>query len=157
MTADKFIERFLPVAEKVSDETGIPALAMIAQSALETGWGTKVKGNNYFGIKGKKQLIRTREVLKSNKKKFHTIFSIKKLASGKYEYDVLTWFDAYSDPIDSFRAYAAFIKRNKRYKKALIKSTAKDYLIEVAKAGYATSENYEKTLLRVLQSVIKRL
>jgi len=157
MTAETFISRFLPIAEIISKESGIPALAILAQSALETGWGTKVKGNNYFGIKGKKQLIRTKEIFPSNRKKFHHIYSVKKLASGKYEYDIMTWFNAYDAPIDSFRDYAAFIKRNKRYKKALTKSTAKDYLIEVAKARYATSENYEITILRVLQSIIKRL
>jgi len=157
MTAEIFISRFLPIAEIVSNESGIPSLAILAQSALETGWGTKVKRNNYFGIKGKKQLIRTKEIFPSNRKKFHHIYSIKKLANGKYEYDVLTWFAAYDFPIDSFRAYAAFIKRNKRYKKALTKSTAKDYLIEVAEAGYATSENYKTTVVRVLQSIIKRL
>ena len=160
MTPETFIKQFLPVAEKVSDETGIPALAMLTQAALETGWGTKVKRNNYFGIKGNdenRQLIRTREVLASPNKKFPKVYSIKKLASGKFEYDVKAWFTTYPNPIDSFRDYTAFLKRNKRYKKALSKTIAKSFLIEVARAGYASSENYEETVLKVLQSIIKRL
>ncbi len=30
---------------------GVPAVAVLAQSALETGWGASAPGNNLFGIK----------------------------------------------------------------------------------------------------------
>ncbi len=43
----------LPVAAKVKEQWGIPVSVRIAQAAIECGWGKHVKGNAYFGIKGK--------------------------------------------------------------------------------------------------------
>jgi flagellum-specific peptidoglycan hydrolase FlgJ len=40
-------------ARLISARTGIPAEVILAQSALESNWGRSVKGNAYFGIKGK--------------------------------------------------------------------------------------------------------
>lgn len=160
MTAETFIKQFKPVAEIVEKETGIPALAMLAQSALETGWGTKVKGNNFFGIKGKDVLVRTKEVLSKQDVHFPEIISITPTTiNGKrmYVYDVKTWFAGYSTPIDSFRGYAKFIKENKRYFKALEQKTPESYLYAISEAGYATSGNYKETVLNVLKSIKNRL
>ena len=160
MTADNFVKKFTSLAFYIEKETGIFAEAILAQSALETGWGTKVKGNNYFGIKGKKQLIRTREVLSHPNAKFPYIYSVTpKEIDGKtvYEYDVKTWFDSYDTPKDSFIAYANFIKENPRYSKALAQPTPELYLKEIADAGYATGKKYKETLLKVLKSIQKRI
>ena len=136
MDADNFIKQFLQVAKLVESESGIPALAMLAQSALETAWGTKVKGNNYFGIKGKDVLIRTTEILDRPDAHFPEVFSITKFkdANGKikYKYDCKTWFAGYATPIDAFRGYANFIKSNPRYKVALQQTTPEAYLQAVA-------------------------
>lgn len=160
MTADEFVKRFTSLAFYVEAETGIFAEAMLTQAALETGWGTKVKGNNYFGIKGKQILMRTHEILKTPNAKFDVIHEIKPFETDGetlYEYDVSTWFAGYDSPLDSFRAYTRFIKTNPRYKKALEQSTPEAYLTEVAAAGYATATNYGTTLLNVLKSVKKRM
>lgn len=160
MTADEFVKRFRSLAFHIEKETGFFAEALLTQAALETGWGTKVKGNNYFGIKGKRQLIRTKEVLDHPNAKFPEILSITPIEeNGKtlYVYDCKTWFDQYDTPIDSFLAYTDFIKTNPRYSKALQQTTPEAYLVEVAAAGYATAPNYGNTLLKVLKSVKKRL
>lgn len=160
MIAETFIKQFKPIAEIVEKETGIPALAMLAQSALETGWGTKVKGNNFFGIKGKDVLVRTREVLSKPDVHFPEIISITPTTiNGKrmYVYDVKTWFAGYATPIDSFRGYAKFIKENKRYLKALEQTTPESYLAAISDAGYATGRNYKETVLSVLESIKNRL
>lgn len=49
-TPEQFIEAVQPYALWVQETYGIPAAALIAQSALETGWGRYVSGNNLFGI-----------------------------------------------------------------------------------------------------------
>ncbi|EIT6323212.1 glucosaminidase domain-containing protein, partial [Salmonella enterica] len=50
-----FINRIAPAAQRVSQQTGIPASVIMAQAALESGWGTSqlsAKYNNFFGVKG---------------------------------------------------------------------------------------------------------
>ena len=109
-------------------------------------------------IKGKKQLIRTKEISTSPDLHFPEIISIKPFTKDGiqyYEYECKTWFDRYERPIDSFRAYVDFIKSNPRYSKALEQTNAEDYLREIARAGYATGINYEETLLNVLKSVTR--
>jgi peptidoglycan hydrolase FlgJ len=53
----KFVEQMLPQASAAARELGVDARAIVAQAALETGWGTSQpadpggSSNNYFGIK----------------------------------------------------------------------------------------------------------
>jgi len=58
-----FMRDITPHAQRVGAQLGIDPRLIIAQAIQETGWGKKVKGNNYFGIKshGKKggQIIDT--------------------------------------------------------------------------------------------------
>ncbi|MDH3977739.1 MAG: flagellar assembly peptidoglycan hydrolase FlgJ, partial [Gammaproteobacteria bacterium] len=55
---DEFIQDIWPHAEEAADKLGIDPRTLIAQAALETGWGQKlirdgsgISGNNLFGIK----------------------------------------------------------------------------------------------------------
>ena len=155
MNAELFIKRFLPVALKVEEETGfkpgILRFALLTQSAHETGWGKSVKANNYFGIKGRGQWFRTKEVYASPDLKFPgaTIHSV---------HPVVTLpFSSYHNPIDSFYDYVRFIRENPRYKKAVAAETIEEYLSEIARAGYGTDPEMETKLLNVLKSVRKRL
>ncbi|MGH2645755.1 MAG: glucosaminidase domain-containing protein, partial [Chitinophagaceae bacterium] len=47
----QYVDEYGPYAMQSEKDTGISALFSLAQSALETGWGRQVKGNNMFGIK----------------------------------------------------------------------------------------------------------
>jgi hypothetical protein len=47
----RFVNQMMPHAMRVSEETGLDPRLIIAQSALETGWGRSAPGQNYFGIK----------------------------------------------------------------------------------------------------------
>ena len=47
----EFVDILKPNAQKVADELGIDARIVMAQAILETGYGRKVKGNNYLAIK----------------------------------------------------------------------------------------------------------
>ena len=40
-----------PVAKEVAADLGISHKIVLAQAALESGWGSTVKGNNLMGIK----------------------------------------------------------------------------------------------------------
>lgn len=166
MTPEQYIKKYLPEAKKVELKTGISALAMIAQSAGESGWN-ETPGNMMFGIKdtdginGNEQLIRTKEYLPIPDAEFPIIYSVtpvKKNGVQMYKYDVKTWFVKYDKPADSFMDYARFIMENPRYKKALaVKHDPEMFLREIASAGYATGTKYEEYLVSMLKSVLKRL
>jgi len=49
--AKTFARTIWPQVTAAAQVLGVPAVAVLAQSALETGWGTSAQGNNLFGIK----------------------------------------------------------------------------------------------------------
>ena len=163
MTKKEFVKQYKPFALKSEKKTGISHLFILAQAALESGWGERGVGNNFFGIKvpknlvsstpnEKKQLLRTTEVLSSANAVFPKIFSIKKRTDGKYTYIVLDWFRKYDTPEECFTDHAQFFFRNKRYAKALeVKADPYKFAEEVAKAGYATAPDYANSLKKIIK------
>lgn len=163
MTPEQFVKVYLPEAKKVEAKTGFHYLIPLTQGALESGWGAKVKGNNFFGIKdtdgvnGNEQLITTTEYLSTNKAKFPTIISITKIGN-KFKYIVKDWFRKYPSAEKAFEDHINFFLKNKRYSEAIKhKSNPERFFEEIAKAGYATAPDYAKQLKAVMKSVIKRL
>jgi flagellum-specific peptidoglycan hydrolase FlgJ len=166
MKAQAYINKYLPEAKKVEKETGISAIAMLAQSAGEGGW-KEGPGNMMFGIKDtdgineNEQLIRTTEYLPIPDHKFPVIHSVTRVKKGNtfmYKYDIEDYFRKYDTPADSFRHYTQFIFKNPRYKKALeVRNDPEAYLRELARANYATNPDYEEYMMMMLKSVIKRL
>lgn len=103
--AVKYIRLMAPFAVKVARETGIPASLSLAQTAQETGWGTKnVKGFNFHGLKGRGpegSIVRTTH---------ESIGGVLELVEGEK-------FAAFSDTLEAFRSYAGHIA-NGPYAKA---------------------------------------
>lgn len=163
MTPELFVKTYLPEAKKVEAKTGFHYLIPLTQGALESGWGAKVKGNNFFGIKdtdginGNEQLITTTEYLSTDKAKFPTIISITKVGN-KFKYIVKDWFRKYPSAEKAFEDHINFFLKNKRYSEAIkYKSNPERFFEEIAKAGYATAPDYANQLKAVMKSVIKRL
>ena len=169
MTPKEFIKQYKPFALETERKTGISHLFILAQAALETGWGERGVGNNFFGIKvpknlvsstpnEKKQLLFTTEVLNSptpNPQQFPKIISISKRTDGKWLYRVQDWFRKYDTPKECFTDHAELFFRNKRYAKALlVKSDPYKFAEEVAKAGYATATNYADSLKNIITKII---
>ena len=165
MTPKEFINQYKPFALESEKKTGISHLFTLAQAALESGWGERGVGNNFFGIKvpknlvsstpnEKKQLLRTTEVLSSANAVFPKIISIKKRIDSKYTYIVLDWFRKYDSPEECFTDHAQFFFKNKRYAKALeVKADPYKFAEEVAKAGYATATNYADSLKKLIKKI----
>lgn len=167
MTKKEFVKQYKPFALESEKKTGISHLFILAQAALESGWGERGVGNNFFGIKvpknlvsntpkEKKQLFKTTEVLNDPNLgyKFPQVMSIYQLPSGKYKYEVKDWFRKYDTPEECFTDHAEFLFKNKRYAKALlVKADPYKFAEEVAKAGYATAPNYAKILKDVIQTI----
>ncbi|EGD33356.1 glycoside hydrolase family 73 protein [Capnocytophaga sp. oral taxon 338] len=165
MTKKEFITKYKPFALETERKIGISHLFILAQAALESGWGERAPGNMFFGVKAKKdtpinkkQLIRTTEVLgtPNEKSKFPEVISITKRTDGKYLYIVRDWFMKYDTPEECFTDHANFFFRNKRYAKALlVKSDPYKFAEEVAKAGYATAPNYAESLKKLIGEIEK--
>lgn len=135
-----FIDMALPSAEVVSNKWGVPVSVLLAQSALESGWGKKVKNNAYFGIKGKSA--------SGNSAAFGTT----EYENGHYVSKVQT-FRAYLDYSESADDYGRFLAENKRYKPAFAyKDQPEKFVHEVAAAGYATDPTYENKLVNIMRS-----
>ena len=144
-SAQSFVETLVPLAKTMAEKLGVDPRVLLAQSALETGWGKYVmhndhglSSNNLFGIKtnpnwqGEKVTSDTLEVENGE------------LVKRKDE------FRAYSDFEQSFSDYVDFIKQNPRYQKALqAVQDSKEYLQQLQSAGYATDPNYASKILKI--------
>lgn len=165
MTPELFVKTYLPEAIKVQSKTGFDFSIPMTQAALESGWGSKAVGFNFFGIKStsktpieKRQLITTTEYLKSANVKFPEVLSVVKQPNGLYKYKVKDWFMKYDNASEAFEDHVSFFLRNQRYSEALKwKCNPERFFEEIAKAGYATSPDYASQLKSVRQSVLKRI
>lgn len=165
MTVKDFTTTYLPFAKNTEYKTGISALAILAQGALESGWGKFAPGFMFFGIKdtdglnGNEQLLTTTEYSRRSDLKFPEIISVTpviKNGQKYFKYKVKDYFRKYGSPEESFTDHAKFFLSNPRYAKALqVKSDPYKFIDEIAMAGYATAPNYADTLKQVIDSIKK--
>ncbi len=146
-----FVAHLYPVARQIEAETGIDARVMLAQSALETGWGkhmiapTGVPSFNLFGIKSDSRWAgEAAEVLTTE---YRQGVAMKERAA----------FRAYDSYADSFRDYASFLQAHPRYQSALqvVDDPAK-FTQALQDAGYATDPAYSKKIQRIMNSDLMR-
>ncbi len=140
---EDFVDKMMPYAIKAVDGLGFNPLVLVAQAALETGWGRHVSsGNNYYGIKANSAWSGDSEKLTSPE-----------FRNGKMVNEVSS-FRKYSDVLESMKDYISFIKNNPRYKNAVDKSYSPDeYFEEIQKAGYATDPNYAEKLKAISRKI----
>ena len=158
-----FKEKYLPYAMESERKTGISAIFILAQAALETGWGKYAPGNMFFGIKAsattpaeKRQLLRTQEVLSAvpQIEDFPEIISVRKAANGQYYCQVRDWFRKYNSPEESFTDHALLLSQHPRYQKAMrYKSDPYRFAEEIASAGYATDPQYAHKLKIIIDQL----
>ena len=164
MTPKQFVEKFYPYAIESEKKTGIPAIAIMAQAALESGWGKSAIGNNVFGIKYKSGDKKYVEVLTTEHSKSPHAFKGAKTKSITYDrekeiyiYKIWQYFADYDSPAAAFKEHSRLLLTD-RYKDALRwKHSPVRYLIAIWKAGYATDVNYDNKMKAMVQSVKKRL
>jgi type VI secretion system secreted protein VgrG len=134
-----FIRLMRGPAQTVQAIYGIPASVVIAQSALETGWGRHVKGNAYFGVKGQAPSGDS------------ITFGTHEVVGGK-SVAVTDTFRKYDDPTQAAMDYGSFLRSNSRYAKAFEHTRdAYQFVDEIAKAGYATDPNYARSVKRIIK------
>lgn len=145
--SENFIDRLLPHAKIASESTGIPPQYMLAQAALESGWGKHEIRHadnsptyNLFGIKAganwKGDVVET-----------STTEYINGVAQRSVEK-----FRAYSSYAEGFNDYAKLLMDNPRYAKVLKSTDAATFANGLQRAGYATDPMYAEKLMRILNS-----
>jgi flagellar protein FlgJ len=159
-----FVNSYLPLASGIEKKYGMPALAILAQSALETGWGINKPGNMMFGIKagsswsGKTQKLLTTEILTGEQlKNLKSTHSITRLDSGKYSVKLYQDFRAYDSPKESFEDYARLISGQSRYQAAFQQKDPYRYAAAIAQAGYATATNYYDAIKSIIDTIKKKV
>lgn len=159
----KFVTDLRPFAIQTQNKTGIAADFILAQAALESGWGKSAPGNMYFGVKdtdginGNEQLLATTEFSRNPNLKFPVILSVtKEIRKGVewFRYRVRDYFRKYKTPEESFTDHAQFFLKNRRYREALkVRNDPYAFAAEVAKAGYATDPDYVKKLHSIIKEI----
>ena len=145
---ESFVSSMKPYAEKAAKALGVEPSLLLAQAALETGWGQKVvknvrgSSNNLFNIKadrswqGEKVTTQTLE--------FHDNTPVKETAA----------FRSYSSYQDSFNDYVRFLNDNPRYEVALQRrGDSESFIRDIQHAGYATDPDYADKVLQVQQKI----
>ncbi|EGQ7849931.1 flagellar assembly peptidoglycan hydrolase FlgJ [Vibrio parahaemolyticus] len=145
---ESFVNSMKPYAEKAAKALGVEPSLLLAQAALETGWGQKVvqnargSSNNLFNIKadrswqGDKVTTQTLE--------FHDNTPVKETAA----------FRSYSNYQDSFNDYVRFLNDNPRYETALQqRGDSESFIRGIHRAGYATDPTYADKVLQVKQKI----
>src|SRR4030095_5572202 len=161
MTPQDFKSKYFPFAKAVELSDNVPALFSLAQSALETGWGSTIVGNMMFGVKdtdginGNEQLITTTEYHNRPDVKYPVVIAVTEIIKGKrWKYKIKDWFRKYPSPEESFRDHARFLKANKRYVKAFdYCNSPLLFAKEVVSAGYASDPSYMKSLESIMKKI----
>jgi len=143
---EHFVSTLLPVAEKISADTGIDPKLMVAQAALETGWGRHmIQGDgsqpsyNLFGIKADSRWQGDTVTITTTE--FREGVPMKERAD----------FRAYQDYESSFRDYVAFLESNPRYRDVLASADQPDvFARKLQEAGYATDPQYGDKINRIM-------
>lgn len=163
MTTKEFVTNNYPFALQVEAETGISALAIMAQAALESDWGKKAIGFNIFGIKfrgvGKSQRALTTEY---DEDEFaypeeDVVSKVYLKKEGKWFFRVYRLFQDYDSVKEAFDAHAKVLL-HKRYESAFkFKDDPVKFLQEVWKCGYATDVHYGEKMKGMVDSIKRRL
>lgn len=142
-----FVKQLMPLAQKAADKLGVKAEVLLAQAALETGWGQHISrhadgssSHNLFNIKagnswdGDRVGVRTLEY-----------------RNGLARHERAA-FRAYDNYADSFSDYVDFLKSGPRYQSALEQAgDPKTFIRELHGAGYATDPDYADKVIDIMQ------
>ena len=148
---EAFVRSLWPHARKTAAELGVPAKALVAQAALETGWGRRLVGHesdasshNLFGIKaggswrGSKVVAATHEFVNGVRTGARAAFR------------------SYATAADSFADYANLLRRP-RYAAALnAGSDVRQFAGALQHAGYATDPSYAAKIGAIAEGATMR-
>lgn len=142
-----FIKALLPGAVAMQRKSGLPAVVMMCQVCLETGYGKSVVRDKHTG-----QYSYNLYNIKGKGPAGSVLVDCDEYYNGKHVY-VEDWFKAYNSYEESCNDYVNFIYGNSRYKPAI--AVANDpvaYAVQLQKCGYATDPNYASKLMSIART-----
>lgn len=147
LTPRNFVNKLWPHAVDAAAELGVSPHVLLAQAALETGWGKHTlhgaEGNsfNLFNIKAGKSW------------KGDTVsVAATEFVNGKPVQQPAS-FRAYGSYSEAFADYARLLKTNPRYADALGQGgDAESFARGLQSGGYATDPQYAEKIMRVINS-----
>ena len=146
---DGFVATMLPMAKAAAARIGVDPKYLVAQAALETGWGKSVmraedgsSSHNLFGIKAGQswQGGQARAITSE----FRDGAMVKETAQ----------FRSYNSYQDSFHDLVTLLQSNDRYKE-VVKSAdnPEQFVRELQKAGYATDPDYASKISQIAKTM----
>lgn len=146
--AAQFVAQVLPTIRRAAEGLGVNPLGLLAQAALETGWGQRMPRTaagssslNMFGIKAGEEWNGARAVADTVE------------FNGGVATQRRTPFRAYGSIEESVRDFANLLLSSPRYRDAIAAGgNAQAYIQSIAKAGYATDPDYGDKLNQILNS-----
>lgn len=145
-TPAEFVQQLWPHAQRIAKVLGVDPKVLIAQSALETGWGKYItrhpdgrSSNNFFNIKADQRW--NGETVSLSTLEFREGIPAPEKAN----------FRAYPSLEESFTDYADFIRNSRRYHEALQQaSDLEQYTQKLQAAGYATDPEYSNKIMNII-------
>lgn len=144
---EEFVASMRPHIEAAAVRIGVPARVLMAQAALETGWGQHLPtqagevSNNVFGIKADRGW--QGDVVRSQTMEY---------TQGQAQ-SVDEPFRRYASLAESVSDYVRFIQQQPRYAQALQHGgSGENYIRAIADAGYATDPHYADRVMQVASS-----
>ena len=147
-TPAEFVHRMLPPIRRAASALGLDPMGMLAQAALETGWGQRMPRNadgslshNMFGIKAGDEWAGARASA-------DTLEVTNGVATPRR-----TTFRAYGSIEESVNDFASLLKNSPRYRDVIAAGgNAGAYIASMGKSGYATDPEYGNKLSQILHS-----
>ncbi|MEH0742877.1 flagellar assembly peptidoglycan hydrolase FlgJ [Vibrio cholerae] len=145
---ESFVASMSPYAEKAAQALGVDSSLLLAQAALETGWGQKVinnsrgSSNNLFNIKADRSWAGNK--MSTQTLEYHQGVPVQERAA----------FRSYANFEESFNDYVRFLNQNPRYTTALKHNGDDEAFIRgIHDAGYATDPDYADKVLSVKRRI----
>jgi flagellar protein FlgJ len=147
-TPGEFVDQVMPAMRRAATALGLNPLGLLAQAALETGWGQRMARNadgspslNMFGIKAGDEWTGARATA-------DTVEFSNGVATQRR-----TAFRAYGSIEESVSDFADVLKKSPRYRDAIAAGgDVHAYIDRIGKSGYATDPEYANKLNQILNS-----
>lgn len=140
-----FVQRLMPHAVAASQQTGVPAQFMVAQAALESGWGkSEVRSPdgsptyNLFGVKAGKSWQGATVSVPTTE----YINGVRETRVEKFR--------AYGSYAEAFADYSSLITKNPRFASVVGQQDGTTFARSLQQAGYATDPRYADKLASII-------